>query len=60
MSGLEQWREQALPGIDTALKELAEDPLKTELDTAMRHIDELPMVNSKGEKTFEHGKSTCA
>lgn len=42
---LEKWREKALSGIDTALKEREGDPLKTELDAAKRHIGELTMQN---------------
>jgi transposase len=40
---LEQWREKALSGIDTALKDRAGDPLQAEPDAAMRHIGELSM-----------------
>lgn len=40
---LEQWRAQALTGIDEALRTRAGDPLQTELDKAMRRIGELSM-----------------
>jgi len=40
---LEQWRDQALGGIDQALKSREGDPLQTELDQAKRHIGELSM-----------------
>src|SRR5512135_941618 len=40
---LEAWRNKALSGIDTALKERGGDPLKADLDQAMRRIGELTM-----------------
>ncbi len=40
---LEQWREKAIAGIDTSLKERKGDPVKAELDTAMKRIGELTM-----------------
>lgn len=40
---LEPWRNQALLGIDQALKDRTGDPLQSELDQAMRHIGELSM-----------------
>ena len=40
---LEQWREKAIAGIDGSLKERKGDPVKAELDTAMKRIGELTM-----------------
>jgi hypothetical protein len=40
---LEQWRDRALAGIDTGLKERENDPLKRQLDEAKRRIGELVM-----------------
>ena len=40
---LEQWRDQALEGIDVGLKDRQDDPLSRELDAAKRHIGELSM-----------------
>jgi transposase len=40
---LEAWRDKALSGIDTALKERGGDPLKADLDQAMMRIGELTM-----------------
>ena len=42
---LERWREQAVSGMDLALKERTGDPLQGELDQAMRRIGELSMEN---------------
>lgn len=42
---MEQWREKALLGIDTALRDRTGDPLQSELDAAKRHIGELSMEN---------------
>ena len=42
---LEQWREDALAGMEEALKARNGDPLKAELDTAMQRIGELTMEN---------------
>ena len=42
---LEKWREKALSGIDSALKERENDPVQTELSAAMRRIGELTMQN---------------
>lgn len=42
---LEEWREKALQGIDTALKSRENDPLTAELDAAMRRIGEISMEN---------------
>ena len=40
---LEQWRDQALSGIDLGLKDRQDDPFSRELDAAKRHIGELSM-----------------
>ena len=40
---LEQWREKAIAGIEAALKDRKGDPVKAELDTAMKRIGELTM-----------------
>ena len=40
---LEEWREKALSGIDTALKERTGDPLAAELDHAVKRVGELTM-----------------
>lgn len=42
---LEEWRSKALSGIETALKEREGDPLKKELDQAMKRLGELSMEN---------------
>jgi len=42
---LEEWRDKALQGIDTALKSRGNDPLSVELDAAMRRIGEISMEN---------------
>lgn len=42
---LEQWRDAALAGMDEGLKSRSGDPLKSELDTAMKRIGELSMEN---------------
>lgn len=42
---LEAWREKALAGIDASLKERNGDPVKGELDAAMKRIGELTMEN---------------
>lgn len=42
---LERWREQALTGIDAALRERGGDPLQAELDAAVRRVGELTMDN---------------
>ena len=53
---LEQWREQALLGIDEALKDRTGDPLAAELDAAKRHIGELSMENEllRQERVLRH------
>ena len=40
---LEAWRDKALAGIDASLKERKGDPVKAELDIAMKRIGELTM-----------------
>jgi hypothetical protein len=40
---LERWREKAIAGIDASLKQRKGDPVKAELDTAMKRIGELTM-----------------
>ncbi len=40
---LEQWCEKAIGGIDAALKARQGDPVKAELDSAMKRIGELTM-----------------
>ncbi len=40
---LERWRETAIGGIDAALKARQGDPVKAELDSAMKRIGELTM-----------------
>lgn len=45
MYRLDQWREQALRGLEAGLKNRHDDPLAPELDTAKRHIGELSMEN---------------
>jgi transposase len=40
---LEQWRDQALSGMDLGLKDRQDDPLSRELGAAKRHIGELSM-----------------
>jgi hypothetical protein len=42
---LEQWREQALRGMQAALKERAGDPAAAELAAALKRIGELSMDN---------------
>lgn len=42
---LEQWRENALAGIDESLKRRQNDPGQAELNQAMRRIGELTMEN---------------
>lgn len=57
---LEQWRSKALAGIETALKEREGDPLKKDLDQAMKRIGELSMENEllrmRVEKQSPFGK----
>ena len=42
---LEEWKHQALDGIEASLKSRPHDPLATELDHAMKRIGELSMEN---------------
>jgi hypothetical protein len=42
---LERWKERALGGIDTSLRERGGDPLERELDAARQKIGELSMEN---------------
>ena len=42
---LEQWRDRALAGMDSGLKERDGDPVQAQLDAAMRRIGELSMEN---------------
>lgn len=42
---LEQWRDQALEGMDANLKSRRNDPVGAELDAAMKRLGELTMEN---------------
>jgi len=42
---LEEWRDKALLGIESGLREREGDPLKKELDAAMQRIGEITMEN---------------
>lgn len=42
---IEEWRQQALQGIESSLKSRDQDPLSDELAKAMKHIGELSMEN---------------
>ena len=42
---LEKWRDAALAGMEEALKARNGDPLKAELDNAMKRLGELTMEN---------------
>jgi transposase-like protein len=57
---LEQWREKAIGGIDAALKVRLGDPVKAELDSAMKRIGELTMqvelLEAKGETSSPLGR----
>ena len=48
---LEQWREKAIAGIDASLKERKGDPVKAELDIAMKRIGELIRRRIRGTGT---------
>jgi len=50
---LEKWRQKALSGLDTALKQRNGDPLSAELDNAMKRIGELSMENELLRKRCE-------
>ena len=66
---LEQWREKAIAGIDASLKERKGDPVKAELDIAMKRIGELIMqvelLEAKTETSgwvftaIEHWNAEC-
>lgn len=45
ISRLEQWRSQALGGMEEILKERVDDPVSADLDRAKRRIGELSMEN---------------
>ena len=57
---LEEWRDKALLGIESGLRERGGDPLKKELDAAMQRIGEITMENellkAKVEKQGPFGK----
>ena len=57
---LEEWRDKALLGIESGLREREGDPLKKELDAAMQRIGEITMENellkAKVEKQGPFGK----
>lgn len=42
---LEKWRDKALLGLESGLRQRKTDPLQKELDAAMKHIGELTMEN---------------
>jgi hypothetical protein len=42
---LEKWRDKALTGLETSLREREGDPVQAELDGAMQRIGELTMEN---------------
>ena len=45
ISRLEQWRSQALGGMEVVLKERVDDPVVVELDRAKKRIGEMAMEN---------------
>jgi uncharacterized protein YicC (UPF0701 family) len=57
---LEKWRDKALAGIEAALREREGDPLKQELDAALKQIGELTMtielLRARTEKPGPFGK----
>lgn len=53
---LEKWRDKALSGIEGALKEREGDPLKGELDAAMKRIGELTMENELMRMRFDKNR----
>ena len=61
---LEQWREKAIAGIEAALKDRKGDPVKAELDTAMKRIGELTMqvelLEAKRETSRPFGAAEVA
>ena len=54
---LEQWRDKALAGMESALQRREVDPLQEELDQAMRKIGELSMENELLRKRCEAKES---
>lgn len=60
---LEKWRDKALSGIESGLRERKGDPLQIELDQAMRKIGELSMENEllrkrcEAKESFRAGRS---
>jgi len=42
---LEEWRDKALLGMESGLKERGGDPLKKELDATMKRLGEISMEN---------------
>ncbi len=42
---LEEWRQKALTGVETALKRREGDPVQADLDDALKRIGELSMEN---------------
>ena len=61
---IEQWREKAIAGIDASLKERKGDPVKAELDIAMKRIGELIMqvelLEAKTETSGPFGAAEVA
>lgn len=53
---LEKWRDKALSGIEGALKERDGDPIKLELDAAMKRIGELTMENELMRMRFDKNR----
>ena len=45
MHRLQRWRDRAMAGIDESLRERTGDPLKVELDAAVKRVGELSMEN---------------
>ena len=62
MSKLEEWKQQALAGIEVGLKSWKDHPLQEELDNARKKIGELTMDNEllwkrvKKKEPFLQGK----
>jgi len=54
---LEEWRDKALAGMESALQRREGDPLQVELDQAMRKIGELAMENELLRKRCEAKES---
>ena len=57
---LEEWRDRALLGMESGLRERGGDPLKKELDAALKRIGEITMDNellkAKADKQGPFGK----